>query len=173
MQPLKQLLPQTSLPSQAPQATIPGMEEGGKKSSKAISPEARRRVELVFKTFTKHYGAQRMASHWGTNGLKPEEAQESAEGLKRYWAYELRDTSHRAVLYAMDNLPNPFPPTVDEFLEIARRCPQPYVAQLDVKETAEEREERQSKAQARLAEIRAKFPKFRKPEPITDEELTA
>lgn len=101
-----------------------------------------------------------MNAHW--QGNDPAEVQ-------AYWAYKLRGTSHRGVVYAMANLPQ-YAPTVDEFIQIANQAPEPYVAQLDYTESAEEREERQAKAQARIADIRAKFPNFRKPVPVADEQ---
>ena len=135
------------------------MEEGKKRSSKAVPPEFLKRVERIFRHFSNHYGAQRMNAHW--QGNDPAE-------VKAYWAFKLKDTSHRSVVYAMANLPHAFPPTVDEFIEIARRCPDPYVPQIGHVESAEERAERQAKAQSRIADIRAKFPAFRRPEPYAE-----
>lgn len=166
---VKDLLPTMSKPSQAPQTSIPGMEEGGKKSSKAISPEARKRVEAIFKTFTKHYGAQRMNAHWGNQGMEHEDVKQNAEELKRYWAYKLRDTGNRGLLYALENLPKAFPPTVDEFIEIARRAPEPYALKLDVMETAEEREARKATGREQFAALKAKLPYLRNPYPETQE----
>ena len=133
------------------------MEAGKKRSSKAVPPEFLKRVERIFRHFSNHYGAQRMNAHW--QGNDPDE-------VKAYWAFKLKDTSHRSVVYAMANLPHAFPPTVDEFIEIARQAPEPWVPQIEHVESAEERAERQAKARAHIDKIRVLYPRFCKPEPI-------
>jgi hypothetical protein len=139
------------------------MEEGKKRSSKAVPRESLNRVNRLFRHFSNHYGAQRMSAHW--QGNDPDE-------VKAYWAFKLKDTSHRGVVYAMANLPMAFPPTVDEFIAIARQAPEPYVVQLEHVESAEERQARKAAGAARIAELRAKLPYLNKPIPevFEDEE---
>lgn len=137
------------------------MEEGKKRSSKAAPPESLKRVERIFRHFSNHYGAQRMNAHW--QGNDPAE-------VKAYWAFKLKDTSHRSVAYAMANLPKAFPPTVDEFIDIARCCPEPYTPQIGYVESDEEREARKATGRERFAALRAKLPYLNQPHPATLED---
>ncbi len=83
--------------------------------SKAISTGSIDLAKDVFKVFTIHYSAGRMAAHW--NGI-------DVKTLQDYWAAKLHGIRPEALEYALTNLPT-HPPTVDEFVVIANRCPKP------------------------------------------------
>lgn len=78
-------------------------------------------VAWLFRRFSVHYGAARMAAHWGG----PEQADEALA----YWRRKLAGLNGDQVRHALDHLPG-HPPTPDEFLAIARRAPLPTVRRL-------------------------------------------
>ncbi len=90
-----------------------------------------------------HYGAARMNAHWaGVN----------AEKTKSYWAKKLINLERRNLAYALANLPE-FPPSADEFLAIARRCPLPPFIALPYKDSEQDKQFRRE----HIAKIKQKF----------------
>ncbi len=100
-------------------------------------------IEAIFEQFALHYGAARMAAHW--SGL-------DAEKSKKYWAKKLSGLDRRSLGYALAHKPD-HPPTPDEFLAIARRCPPPPVLALEHKRDAGEI----ARARARANEMACRF----------------
>ncbi len=79
-------------------------------------------VAWLFTRFVLHYGAARMATFWG-----PDPAQ--AHAARDYWRSKVGHLSAEQVRHTLEHLPD-HPPTVDEFLAIARRAPLPAVSKL-------------------------------------------
>lgn len=147
---VKDLLPTQS---QASQGAIANLQDSERTSLKDQPPAWLIRVEGIFEALLTHYGSARMNAHWA--GLDPERA-------KAYWARKLKGMPSEGVSYALMHLPKN-PPNIDEFLEIAGRRPQGQMALIDTAPRTEADE-----ALKRIAEIRARFPRFKKPEPIDE-----
>lgn len=123
--------------------TLQVKDEDSQPYSTGVPIEWLRMAEAVFERLAIHYGAARMAAHW--NGV-------NADKAKQHWGRALIRMDRRSVGYALKNLPD-MPPTVDEFCDIARRCPKPHVPFLGYKETDEDKAHRRE----RLAEIKRQF----------------
>lgn len=71
-------------------------------------------VSWLFRRFAVHYGAARMAAHWGS-------PQQAGEALA-YWRRKLAGLTGEQVRFALGHLPDN-PPNPNDFLAIARRAP--------------------------------------------------
>lgn len=82
------------------------------------------------------------------------------EAVKADWAMQLAHCRREALMYAMEHLPVEFPPTVGQFLEIARRAPQSDAQQqIEDKRPRYHDRERMVELMTRLADaIRCKRP---------------
>lgn len=96
-----------------------------------------------------HYGAARMAAHWGSVEL--------AAGAKAYWARKLAHINRDQALYALRHLPQ-HPPTPDEFLAVARRAPAPEVKMITEKVPVEERKAMAARLRETWARIKGGQP---------------
>lgn len=111
---------------------LPAQDNDSQPYSKGIPNAWLAAVETIFERFAIHYGAARMNAYWV--GVDVDKS-------KSYWARKLVNLERRNLAYALANLPE-FPPSADEFLSIARRCPLPPFVALPYKDSEEEKQSR-------------------------------
>lgn len=70
-------------------------------------------IEIIHARLLARYGSAWRAKWAGVD----------AEVVQKDWLHELTYQSAHAIDYALDNLPNDFPPTAGQFREICRRAP--------------------------------------------------